>query len=158
MTNLGFQCSNDLKAIDLSFSHQSLSVQSVMWLNYPHYIDVIISVMASQITGVSMVCSTVSSGVDQRKYQRSASLAFVRGIHCSPMNSPHKGPATRKCFHLMTSSWVLSRGSCATRTYSHTLVRVSWHIPHISYMFRRNFLSLGKITLIMYGFMFVFVE
>ena len=22
-----------------------------------------------------------------------------------PVNSPHKGPVTRKCFHLMTSSW-----------------------------------------------------
>ena len=37
-------------------------------------------------------------GADQRKPQRSASLAFVRGIHRSPVNSPHKGPATRKMF------------------------------------------------------------
>ena len=37
--------------------------------------------MASQITGVSIVCSPVCSGVDQRKHQSSASLAFVRGIH-----------------------------------------------------------------------------
>ena len=40
-----------------------------------------------------------------KKYQSSASLAFVRGIHWWPVNSPHKGPVTRKCFHLMTSSW-----------------------------------------------------
>ena len=33
--------------------------------------------MASQITGVSMAFSTVCSGADQRKYQSSASLAFV---------------------------------------------------------------------------------
>ena len=46
-----------------------------------HYNDVIISVMASQITSVSTVCSTVCSGADQRKHQSSASLAFVRGIH-----------------------------------------------------------------------------
>ena len=26
------------------------------------------------------------------------------GIHWWPVNSPHKGPVTRKCFHLMTSS------------------------------------------------------
>ena len=26
------------------------------------------------------------------------SLAFVRGIHQSPVNSPHKGPAMRKMF------------------------------------------------------------
>ena len=33
--------------------------------------------MASQITGVSIVYSTVCSGADQRKHQSSASLAFV---------------------------------------------------------------------------------
>ena len=33
-----------------------------------------------------------------RKYQSSASLAFVRGIHRRPVNSLHKGPATWKMF------------------------------------------------------------
>ena len=37
------------------------------------------------------VSSTVCSGADQRKHQRSASLAFVRGNHQWPMDSPHKG-------------------------------------------------------------------
>ena len=54
------------------------------------------STMASQITGVSIVYSTVCSGADQRKHQSSASLAFVRGIHWWPMHFQHKGPATRK--------------------------------------------------------------
>ena len=27
-------------------------------------------------------------------------------IHRWPVNSPHKGTVTRKCFHLMTSSWI----------------------------------------------------
>ena len=35
---------------------------------------------------------------DQRKHQSSASLAFVRGIHRGPVNSPHKWPVTRKTF------------------------------------------------------------
>ena len=39
-----------------------------------------------------IVYSTVYSGADQRKYQTSASLTFVRGIHRWPVNSPHKGP------------------------------------------------------------------
>ena len=52
--------------------------------------------MASQITGVSVVHSTVCPGADQIKHQSSASLAFVRGIHRSPVNSPHKCPVTRK--------------------------------------------------------------
>ena len=54
--------------------------------------------MASQITSFTIVYSTVYSGVDQRKYQSSASLAFVRGIHRWPVNSPHKGPVTRNVF------------------------------------------------------------
>ena len=43
-----------------------------------------------------MVCLTVCSGADQRKYQSSVSPAFVSGIHWWPVNSPHKGPVTWK--------------------------------------------------------------
>ena len=64
------------------------------------YSDVTLSAMASQITSITIVCSTVYSGADQRKYQSSASLAFVSGIHRWPFNSPHKGPVTRKKFPL----------------------------------------------------------
>ena len=63
-----------------------------------HCSEVIMSVMVSQITGVSLVHSTVCSGTDQRKYQSSASLAFARGTHWWPVNSPHKGPVTWKMF------------------------------------------------------------
>ena len=44
-----------------------------------HYTDVIMSTMAFQIIGVSIVYSIVRSGADQRKHQSSTSLAFVRG-------------------------------------------------------------------------------
>ena len=54
--------------------------------------------MASQITGVPIVCSIVCSGADQRKHQSSASLAFVMGIHWWLVDSPHKWPLTRKMF------------------------------------------------------------
>ena len=54
--------------------------------------------IASQITGVSIVYSTVCSSADQRKHQNSASLAFVRGIHRWPVNSSHKGPVKLKMF------------------------------------------------------------
>ena len=50
------------------------------------------STMESQITGVSIDCSTVGSGVDQRKHKSSVSLAFERGIQRWPVNSPHKRP------------------------------------------------------------------
>ena len=63
-----------------------------------HYDDVTMSLMASQITNLTIVYSTVYSGADQRKHQSSASLAFVRGIHRGPVNSPHKRPVTRKIF------------------------------------------------------------
>ena len=42
------------------------------------------SAIASQITGVSIVCSSVCWGADQRKHQSPASLAFVRGAHRFP--------------------------------------------------------------------------
>ena len=63
-----------------------------------HYCDVVMVAMASQITSLTIVYSIVHSGADQRKHQSSASLAFVQGIHRGPVNSPHKGPATRKIF------------------------------------------------------------
>ena len=61
--------------------------------------------IASQITSLTIVYSTVYSDAHQRKHQSCASLAFVRGIHRWPVNSPHKWPVTCQCFHLMTSSW-----------------------------------------------------
>ena len=61
-----------------------------------HYNDVIMGAIASQITRLTIVYSTVYSDADQRKHQSSASLAFVRGIHRRPVNSPHKWPVTRK--------------------------------------------------------------
>ena len=70
----------------------------VTLVSHVHYSNVIISAMASQITSFTIVYSTVCSGADQRKYQSSASLAFVRGIHRLPVNSPHKDAATRKMF------------------------------------------------------------
>ena len=49
-------------------------------LGLSHSNDVIISAIASQITSRMIVYSIVYSGADQRKYQSSASLAFVWGI------------------------------------------------------------------------------
>ena len=47
---------------------------------------------------LAIVYSNVYSGVDQRKHQSSTSLAFMRAIHQWTVNSPHKGPVTRKIF------------------------------------------------------------
>ena len=54
--------------------------------------------IASEIASLTIVYSIVYSGADQRKHQSSASLAFVRGIHRWPVNSPYKRAVTRKMF------------------------------------------------------------
>ena len=75
------------KRASCDFTHVSI-------INYvSHYSDVIMGVIASQIASLAIVYSTIYSGTDQRKYQSSASLAFVL-----PVKSPHKGPVTRKIF------------------------------------------------------------
>ena len=66
--------------------------------SFTHYNDVMMGAMASQITSLTIVYSIVYLGADQRKHQSSASLAFVRGIHRCPVNSPHKWAVTRKMF------------------------------------------------------------
>ena len=78
---------------------KSQSIVAFRLLNWTRdYSDVTMSAMASQITSLTIVNSTVHSGADQRKYQSSASLAFVRGIYRWSVNSPHKGPVTREKF------------------------------------------------------------
>ena len=80
-----------------------------------HYTDVTISPMASQITSLEIVYSTLHSGADQRRHQSSASLAFVRRIHRGPVNSPHKRSVTRKMFSfddVIMSGWRNGRHPC----------------------------------------------
>ena len=66
--------------------------------------------MTSQITSLMIVYSVLYSGEDQRKHESSVSLAFVRGIHQWPVNSPHKGPVTRKMFSfddVIMTFWIM---------------------------------------------------
>ena len=88
-----------------------------------HYSDVTMNATASQITGVSIIYSTGCSGADQRKNQSSASLAFVRGIHRSPVNSPHKGWGTRKMFLFDDVIIILLYSS-------HVLMFIIYHTTH----------------------------
>ena len=60
--------------------HNFETIEQTKWC-YGHYIDVTMTMMASQITSLTVVYSMVYSGVDQRKHQSSSPLAFVRGIH-----------------------------------------------------------------------------
>ena len=56
-----------------------------------HYCDVKMGAMAFQITSLTIVYTTFLSGVDQRKHQNTASLAFAREIHRWTVNSRTKG-------------------------------------------------------------------
>ena len=75
---------NDFSIIKL------LAVHALRWRHNGHD--------GSQITSLTTVYSIVHSSKDQRKHQRSASLAFVREFTRWPVNSPHKWPVTRKIF------------------------------------------------------------
>ena len=92
------KCRNKCFTIRLTLHSVSCALYIKHLHDTYHYSDVIMSAMASQITGVSIVYSVVCSGADQRKHQSSVSPSFVRGIHQWPVNSLHKGPETRKMF------------------------------------------------------------
>ena len=81
------------------------------------------TMLASQITSLTVVYSIVYSGVNQRKHQSSASLAFVREIHRGPVNFPHKWPVTRKMFPFddVIMIWIKTKsddGTCAQVLYT----------------------------------------
>ena len=80
--------------------------------NQVHYSDVIMGAIASQITSLTIVYSTVYSDADERKHQSSASLAFVRGIHRGSVNSPHKWPVKRKLLPFDDAIMLLSLSRC----------------------------------------------
>ena len=54
--------------------------------------------MASQITSLTNVYSSIYSDADQRKHQNYMTLALMRGIQQWAVNSPHKGLVTWKMF------------------------------------------------------------
>ena len=99
MKEKSYVYSNDVKyyMIGPSVTHD---INSILCADIAdHCSDVIMSVMASQITSLTIVYSTIYSGSDQREHQSvTASLAFVRGIHPWPVNSLHKGPVMWQMF------------------------------------------------------------
>ena len=71
---------------------------------------------------------------DQRKHQSSASLAFVRGIHRGPANSPHKGPVTRKMspFYDVIMNWSFPCMDIPIITSFPPTVTKSWFVTMIN--------------------------
>ena len=100
-----------------------------------HYIDVIMTTMASQITSLTVVYSTVySDGADQRKHQSSASLAFVWGIHQDLWIPRTKDQLRGKCFHLMTSSCSLHHQKLPKTTLT---LKLESHVDMYIYDYHR---------------------
>ena len=95
---------NFVKACVICFDLRSYWT-SVITVEITHCTDVIMTTMASQITSLTVIYSTVYSDADQRKLQSSASLTFVWGINRDRWIPRTKGQLRGKCFHLMTSSW-----------------------------------------------------
>ena len=107
-------------------SYAALQVSDI--INGYHYNDVIMGAMASQITILPIVYTTVFSGAVHRKHQSSASQAFVWGIHRWPVNSPRKWPVTWKIFpfddFIMRKVSLCQRGCWSTSCHTVT----SWHV------------------------------
>ena len=83
---------------DSTDSTATVKVEQRTESDLAHYDDVIMGAIVSQITGLTIVYSTIYLDADQSEHQSSASLAFVWEIHREPVNSPHKWPVTRKMF------------------------------------------------------------
>ena len=83
------------------------------------------STVASQITGVSIVYSTVCSGADQRNIKTPRHWPMwgeLIGDRWIPLT---KGQYNGKCLHLMTSS---CRNTFATSLYSIIFLLKTWHV------------------------------
>ena len=109
-----------------------------------HYNDVIMGAVASQITSLTIVYSTVYSGANQRIHQSSASLAFVRGIHRWPANSPHKWPVTRKTFPfddviMQTKQGRWTAIACQAREASRLRNTIKKPTPNPTLLLKRDF-------------------
>ena len=106
------------------------------------YITVTSCAIASQITSLTIVYSTVYSDADQRKHQSSASLAFVWGIHRGPVNSPHKWPVTRKMFPFDDVIMIILFLSCVLSNHFLMTQVVNWkHAQTIKQLSREKIIT-----------------
>ena len=81
---------------------------SIQHRPFKHYSDVIMSLWRLKSPASRLFTQPFVQAQIKENIKAHASLAFVRDIHRWPMNSPHNGPVTRKCFHLMTSLCMIS--------------------------------------------------
>ena len=125
-----------------------------------HYNGVIMGAMASQITSLTIVYSTIYSDAEQTKHQNSASLAFVRRIRRWPVNSPHKWPVTRNFFSIRWRHHVpLSLNGCICIFMkkwqkNHSTHNIKYFIDRLNekslniyiYIYMSKFIAYARIT------------
>ena len=111
-----------------------------------HNSDVIIDAMASHITGVSIVYSSICSGGD-KKQSKLHVTGLWRGIHRWPVDSPHKGPVTRKTspFNGVIMDWSVSENYRKRSRFCFMISHKNSQCPprQITFMLTRNF---GLVT------------
>ena len=90
---------------------------SFIWRNFQltlHWRHVTMSAIASQITGISTVCSNVCSHEHHwsKKTPMLRVTGLCMGIQLSPGGFPSQRACARKWFHLMKSSWLTFVETC----------------------------------------------
>ena len=119
-----------------------------------HYNDVIMGAMASQITSLTSVHSTVYSRRRSKKHQSSALLAFVRGIHRWPVNCLHKGPVTWKMFpfdDVIMVHWYTAVPVCSPWYSRQTLHGSQMRSNYwISFVRPKSYLCIAFVSVLLY--------
>ena len=93
------------------------------------------SLMASQITSLTIVYSPVCSGTDQRKHQKLRVTSLCRGIHRGPVNSPHKKASNAEIFFIWWrhhEKFLLMK--CNGLINDNPAVPAWWHIHHLNHL------------------------
>ena len=105
--------------------------------------------VAPEMTSLTIVYSTVYSGTDQRKYQSSASLAFVRETHWWSVYSPHKEPVTRKLFPfddvIMLGQWLNCPKSDLKMSNENIYKDISEYLLYMDHRFNIILLSVSHL-------------
>ena len=109
-----------------------------------HYIDVIMTTMASQINSLKVVCSIVYLDSDQRNIKAPRHWPLCGEFTGDRWIPRTNGQLRGKCLHLMTSSWGTIGAHCMSdiriKTY---LQKRMWHIS-IKYQMKQGFDSLER--------------
>ena len=145
-------CNGASGKIHLLWQHSVLSdsvlFQHIMHAVRYHYSDVIMSAMASQITGVSIVC--LLNRLFRRRSKKAPNFrvtSLFRGIHRSPVDSPHKGPVTRKKFPCHDVIMKLHFFACLSHCESVTWIRIVTHSAGKIKNLNLNRIALGPFSI-----------